>query len=283
MRIRISADSTCDLSPELIKQYDVAITPLYIRLGDRDLKDSIEVTRDDIYSYVERTKEIPKTAAVNVGDYVDFFTKVKEEGYDGVVHFTISAEMSSCYQNACLAAQGFENVYIVDSRTLSTGIGHLVLDACILRDEGKSAKEIYEILEERKKKLDVSFVLDTLRYLALGGRCNSLLAFGANLLNLKPSIQVNPVSGKMGVDKKYRCSFERAVVRYVNDKLEDKDSLDLRRIFITDSGVNDEIYESVKAAVLKNAPFQEIIHTRAGCTVSSHCGPNCIGILFYRK
>ncbi len=283
MRIRISADSTCDLSPELIKQYDVAITPLYIRLGDRDLKDSIEVTRDDIYSYVERTKEIPKTAAVNVGDYVDFFTKVKEEGYDGVVHFTISAEMSSCFQNACLAAQGFENVYIVDSRTLSTGIGHLVLDACILRDEGKTAKEIFDVLEERKMKLDVSFVLDTLRYLALGGRCNSLLAFGANLLNLKPSIQVNPVSGKMGVDKKYRCSFERAVVRYVNDKLEDKDSLDLRRIFITDSGVNDEIFESVKAAVLKNAPFQEIIHTRAGCTVSSHCGPNCIGILFYRK
>ena len=283
MRIRISADSTCDLSPELIKQYDVAITPLYIRLGEQDLKDSIEVTREDIFSYVERTKSIPKTAAVNVGDYVDFFTKVKEEGYDGVVHFTISAEMSSCFQNACLAAQGFENVYIVDSRTLSTGIGHLVLDACILRDEGKSAKEIYEILEERKKKLDVSFVLDTLRYLALGGRCNSLLAFGANLLNLKPSIQVNPVSGKMGVDKKYRCSFERAVVRYVNDKLEDKDSLDLRRIFITDSGVNDEIFESVKAAVLKNAPFQEVIHTRAGCTVSSHCGPNCIGILFYRK
>ena len=282
MRIRISADSTCDLSPELIEQYDVAITPLYIRLGDKDLKDSIEVTRDDIYSYVEKTKSIPKTAAVNVGDYAEFFTKVKNEGYDGVVHFTISAEMSSCYQNACLAAEGFENVHIVDSRTLSTGIGHLVLDACILRDEGKSAKEIFDILEERKKKLDVSFVLDTLRYLALGGRCNSLLAFGANLLNIKPSIQVKH-DGTMGVDKKYRCSFERAVVRYVNDKLEDKDSLDLRRIFITDSGSSDEIRNAVEEAVLRNAPFEEVIHTRAGCTVSSHCGPNCIGILFYRK
>ena len=281
MRIRISADSTCDLSPELIEQYDVAITPLYIRLGDKDLRDSIEVTRDDIYSYVERTKSIPKTAAVNVGDYVDFFTKVKEEGYDGVVHFTISADMSSCYQNACLAAQGFENVYIVDSRTLSTGIGHLVLDACVMRDEGKTAKEIFDVLEERKQKLDVSFVLDTLRYLALGGRCNSLLAFGANLLNIKPSIQVK--DGKMGVANKYRCSFERAVVRYVNDKLSDKDSLDLRRIFITDSGSSDEIRDAVEAAVRKNAPFAEIIHTRAGCTVSSHCGPNCIGILFYRK
>lgn len=283
MRIRISADSTCDLSPELIKQYDVAITPLYIRLGDKDLKDSVEVTPPDIYKYVEQTKQIPKTAAVNVGDYVDFFKSVKEEGYDGVVHFTISAEMSSCYQNACLAAQSFENVYIVDSRNLSTGIGHLVLDACIMRDEGKSAKEIFDILEERKMKLDVSFVLDTLRYLALGGRCNALLAFGANLLNLKPSIQVDSVSGKMGVDKKYRCSFEHAVVRYVNDKLEDKDSLDLRRIFITDSGCSDEIRSAVEEAVLKNAPFQEVIHTRAGCTVSSHCGPNCIGILFYRK
>ena len=281
MRIRISADSTCDLSPELIEQYDVAITPLYIRLGEKDFKDSIEVTREDIFSYVEKTKSIPKTAAVNVGDYVELFKKAKEEGYDGVVHFTISSDMSSCYQNACLAAQGFENVYIVDSRTLSSGIGHLVLDACILRDEGKSAKEIFEILDERKNKLDVSFVLDTLRYLALGGRCNSLLAFGANLLNIKPSIQVK--DGKMGVDKKYRCSLERAVVRYVNDKLEDKDSLDLRRIFITDSGVSDDIFNAVRDAVLKNAPFVEVLHTRAGCTVSSHCGPGTIGILFYRK
>ena len=281
MRIRISADSTCDLSKELLEKYDVAITPLYIRLGEKDLKDSIEVTRDDIFSYVERTKSIPKTAAVNVGDYVDFFTKVKEEGYDGIVHFTISADMSSCYQNACLAAGTFENVYIVDSRTLSTGIGHLVLDACELRDEGKTAKEIFDILEERKQKLDVSFVLDTLRYLALGGRCNSLLAFGANILNIKPSIQVK--EGKMGVDKKYRCSFERAVVRYINDKLADHDSLNLKRIFITDSGCSDEVRNAAEEAVLKNAPFAEVIHTRAGCTVSSHCGPNCIGILFYRK
>ena len=281
MRIRISADSTCDLSPELIERYDVAITPLYIRLGDKDLKDSIEVTRDDIFNYVERTKSIPKTAAVNVGDYVEFFTKAKEEGYDGIVHFTISADMSSCYQNARLAAETFENVYIVDSRTLSTGIGHLVLDACELRDAGKSAKEIFDIVEERKQKLDVSFVLDTLRYLALGGRCNSLLAFGANLLNIKPSIQVK--EGKMGVDKKYRCSFEHAVVRYVNDKLADHDSLNLKRIFITDSGCSDEIRDAVEEAVRKNAPFAEVIHTRAGSTISSHCGPNCIGILFYRK
>ena len=281
MRIRISADSTCDLSPELIERYGVAITPLYIRLGEKDLRDSIEVTREDIFRYVEQTRKIPKTAAVNVGDYAAFFNRTKEEGYDGVVHFTISSDMSSCYQNARLAAEGFENVFIVDSRTLSTGIGHLVLDACELRDEGKSAEEIFEIVEQRKEKLDVSFVLDTLRYLALGGRCNSLLAFGANLLNIKPSIQVR--AGVMGVDKKYRCSFERAVVRYVNDKLADHDSLNLRRIFITDSGVNDEVFHAVKDAVLKNAPFAEVHHTRAGCTVSSHCGPNCIGILFYRN
>ena len=281
MRIRISADSTCDLSPELIERYGVAITPLYIRLGDKDLRDSIEVTREDIFRYVEQTRKIPKTAAVNVGDYAAFFNRTKEEGYDGVVHFTISSDMSSCYQNARLAAEGFENVFIVDSRTLSTGIGHLVLDACELRDEGKSAEEIFEIVEQRKEKLDVSFVLDTLRYLALGGRCNSLLAFGANLLNIKPSIQVR--AGVMCVDKKYRCSFERAVVRYVNDKLADHDSLNLRRIFITDSGVNDEVFNAVKDAVLKNAPFAEVHHTRAGCTVSSHCGPNCIGILFYRN
>ena len=281
MRIRISSDSTCDLGPALIEQYDIRLMPLYIRLGDRDYKDAVDITREDIFEYVKKTKSIPKTSAANVDDYVAFFQKAKDEGCDGIVHFTISADMSSCYQNACLAAQQFENVYVVDSRTLSSGIGHLVLDACILRDEGKTAKEIFDIVDARKAKLDVSFVIDTLRFLAMGGRCNSLLAFGANLLNIKPSIQVR--DGKMGVDKKYRCSLERAVVRYVNDKLADKDTLDLRRIFITDSGVPEEIFESVRETILKNAPFAEILHTPAGCTVSSHCGPNCIGILFYRN
>lgn len=281
MRIRISSDSTCDLGPALIEQYDIRLMPLYIRLGDRDYKDAVDINREDIFEYVKKTKSIPKTSAANVDDYVAFFQKAKDEGFDGIVHFTISADMSSCYQNACLAAQQFENVYVVDSRTLSSGIGHLVLDACILRDEGKTAKEIFDIVDARKAKLDVSFVIDTLRFLAMGGRCNSLLAFGANLLNIKPSIQVR--DGKMGVDKKYRCSLERAVVRYVNDKLADKDTLDLRRIFITDSGVPEEIFESVRETILKNAPFAEILHTPAGCTVSSHCGPNTIGILFYRK
>ncbi len=281
MRIRISSDSTCDLSPALIEQYDVWIVPLYIRLGDKDYRDAVDVTREDIFNYVQKTKSIPKTSAANVEDYVKLFQRAKDEGYDGVVHFTISSDMSSCYQNASLAAQQFENVYVVDSRTLSSGIGHLVLDACLLRDEGKSAKEIFDILEARKEKLDSSFIIDTLRYLAMGGRCNALLAFGANLLNIKPSIQVR--DGKMGVDKKYRCSLERAVVRYVNEKLADKDTLDLRRIFITDTGVSEEIFESVKETILKNAPFAEILHTPAGCTVSSHSGPNTIGILFYRK
>ena len=189
--------------------------------------------------------------------------------------------MSSCYQNACIAAEEFQNVYVIDSRNLSTGIGHLVLDAAEMAAEGKDPKEIVDILNERKKKLDVSFVIDTLKYLALGGRCSSVVALGANLLNLKPTIIVK--DGKMVVGKKYRMSLDRALLRYVIDQLGDLDTVDTRRIFVTDSGISDERWQSVEKLLKETLPFEKIYHTRAGCTVSNHCGPNTLGILFYRK
>lgn len=280
MRIHVTSDSTCDLSPELIEQFNIVIAPLYVVLDGKSYKDMIEITPDKVYEYVERTKRVGSTAALNVADYLTFF-KENLDGYDAIIHFTISSEMSSCYQNACIAAEEFENVYVIDSRNLSTGIGHLVLDAAEMAAEGKDPKEIVDILNERKKKLDVSFVIDTLKYLALGGRCSSVVALGANLLNLKPTIYVK--DGKMGVGKKYRMSLDRALLRYVIDQLGDLDTVDTRRIFVTDSGMSDERWQSVEKLLRETLPFEQIYHTRAGCTVSNHCGPNTLGILFYRK
>lgn len=280
MRIHVTSDSTCDLSPELIEQYNITISPLYVVMDGKSYKDSIEIKPEIIYEYVERTKKVCSTAAMNVADYLDFF-RANLEGYDAIVHFTISSEMSSCYQNACIAAEEVGNVWVIDSRNLSTGIGHLVLDAAELAAEGKEPQQIADILNERKKKLDVSFVIDTLKYLSLGGRCSPLAALGANLLNLKPTICV--VNGKMIVGKKYRMSLDRALLRYVKDQLGDLETVDTRRIFITDSGVSDENWQAVEKLLRETLPFEKIYHTRAGCTVSSHCGPGTLGILFYRK
>ncbi len=280
MRIHVTSDSTCDLSPELIEQYNITISPLYVVMDGKSYKDTIEIKPEVIYEYVERTKKVCSTAAMNVADYLDFF-RANLEGYDAIVHFTISSEMSSCYQNACIAAEEVGNVWVIDSRNLSTGIGHLVLDAAELAAEGKEPQQIADILNERKKKLDVSFVIDTLKYLSLGGRCSPLAALGANLLNLKPTICV--VNGKMIVGKKYRMSLDRALLRYVKDQLGDLETVDTRRIFITDSGVSDENWQAVEKLLRETLPFEKIYHTRAGCTVSSHCGPGTLGILFYRK
>lgn len=280
MRIRVTADSTCDLSPELVEQYGIVISPLYIVMDGKSYKDTVEIKPDDIYAYVDRTKKVCSTAAMNVADYLEFFEKNKE-GYDAIIHFTISSEMSSCYQNACIAAEEIGNVWVIDSRTLSTGIGHLVLDAAELAAEGKEPQEICDILNKKKETLDVSFVIDTLKYLALGGRCSSLAALGANLLNLKPTICV--VNGKMIVGKKYRMSLDRALLRYVKDQLGDLDTVDTHRIFITDSGVSEENWRAVENLLRETLPFEQIYHTRAGGTVSSHCGPGTLGILFYRK
>ena len=280
MSVRISADSTCDLSRDLIEKYDIGVTPLYVILNGEARRDGIDITPEDVFSNVSGGGKPASTSAVNEEDYRSFFARRLEHG-DGVVHFTISSDMSSCYQNACAAAKEFENVFVVDSRNLSTGIGHLTLDAARMAQQGRSAREIFQAMEAKKERLDVSFVIDTLEYLRMGGRCSSLAALGANLLSLKPCIEVR--DGKMRVGKKYRGHLDRCLVKYVTERLSDPSTIDCSRIFITDSGVSDEIFNQVRDAVLRCAPFQEVVHTRAGCTISNHCGPNCLGILFYRK
>ena len=236
MKIKISADSTCDLSPELIERYHIGITPLYIIRGEETLRDGIDVRPEELYEYANVTGKLCKTAAVNVSDYLAYFAACREE-YDAVIHFTISSDMSACYQNACIAAQEFTNVYPVDSRNLSTGIGHLVLDAAEMAEQGMDAADIASALEKKREKLDVSFVIDTLEYLKRGGRCSALVAMSANLLHLKPCIEVK--DGKMGVGHKYRGKLEKCYVQYIEERLKGRDDIDCHRIFITDSGCDE--------------------------------------------
>ena len=281
MSIRVSSDSTCDLTPELIRQYDIGITPLYIVMGDKTLRDGTECTRDDIFAYVKASGKLCSTSAVTIADYQSWFSG-QLETHDEVVHFTISSEMSSCYQNACAAAADFPGrVFVVDSRNLSTGIGQLVLDAALMAREGKSGAEIKAALDEKKGRLNVSFVLDTLTYLWKGGRCSGVAVLGANLLSLKPCIEVR--DGTMGVGKKYRGSLKKTLEAYIRDRLEGHDDIDYSRIFITDSGVSRELIAQLEGLLRELGPFREIINTQSGCTISNHCGPNCLGILYYNK
>jgi len=230
---------------------------------------------------VKETGKLCSTAAVTVGDYQDWFAQGLQD-HDQVVHFTISSDMSACYQNACLAAEEYEGrVFVVDARNLSTGIGHLAIDAAELAAEGKTGAEIKAILDEKKKKLNVSFVLETLDYLHKGGRCSTVAALGANLLGLKPCIEVH--DGAMGVGKKYRGRMEKVYAEYIRDRLSDRDDVDYSRIFVTDSGLAPGMAETLVELVRSLGPFEEVIHTDAQSTICNHCGPGCMGILYYNK
>ena len=280
MNIKVTADSTCDLTRELIDSRGITITPLRVNCGEGDMRDGVDITPDGLYERIKSTGRLASTAAVNVQEYLDVFSELRKN-CDAVIHFTISSDMSACYQNACIAAAEVGNVYVVDSRSLSTGIGHLVLDACEMAEQGMDAADIHAALVAKREKLDVSFVVDTLEYLRKGGRCSALAAMGANLLRLHPCIFVK--DGAMGVGKKYRGSLKECVVAYIKDRLADPATVDTKRVFITDSGVSEDIRAAAEEQVRALVPFAEVIHTRAGCTVSCHCGPGTLGILFYRK
>lgn len=281
MNVKITSDSTCDLSADILRRYDIGITPLSVLLGDQSYKDGVDMNTDDIYAYVERTGCLPKTSAVNVEDYIEAFRAIVSEGRE-VVHFNISADFSSSYQNACIAAQEVGHVRVVDSRNLSTGQGLVVLKAAELAAAGASAAEIEQACNAMTDRVEASFIIDSLDYLYKGGRCSALSALGANLLKLKPCIVVK--DGKMHPEKKYRGFFEKVLLHYVEDRLKDRQDIDPARIFITHTRCDAECVEAVRAAILKHMPdFEEIIETTAGSTVTTHCGPNTLGILFVRK
>lgn len=276
----ITSDSTTDLSRELRERYNVSVMPLKITLGDKTYTDGVDITPDDIYAHHDKTGELPKTAATNVGDCLEFFKPFTDAGKT-VIHFTISSEMSSTYNNACLAAEELGNVYVVDTKNLSTGGGLLVVAAAEMLNAGLSAEETVEKTRALVPCVDASFVIDSLEYLYKGGRCSALAMFGANLLKLKPCIQVK--DGKMDVAKKYRGKFSEVLKQYIKDKITDYSDIELDRVFITHAGCDPELVNEIVELVRKEVPFKEVFMTRAGCTVSSHCGANTLGVLFIRK
>ena len=281
MRIKISADSTCDLPPGLVERYDIGITPLYIVKDEVFYKDRQEISVSDIFEYVESGAGMTKSSAINVSEYQEYFSEWLKE-YDAIIHIDISSHFSACNQNAKIAADDFENVYVVDSFNLSTGSGHIVLDAAIMAESGMAPGRIVKELERLRTKVEASFVIGTLKYLHKGGRCSGLAVLGANLLKLNPCIEV--VDGKMDVGKKYRGSFEKIILQYVNDKLAGRDDIDPKRIFVTyPPTMSAEVVDSVVEEIKSLIDFSEIISCEAGCVISNHCGPICVGILFYRK
>lgn len=279
-KILISCDSTTDLGPELIKRYGVEVLPLTVTLGDKQYADGVDLTATEIFDYYEQTKLLPKTSAVNMAEYSDFFEKFVNQGYS-IVFFSLSSDMSSTCQNAVNAAKEFEDVYVVDTRNLSTGGGLLVIKGAELKEAGFSAKEIAEKCSEIAERVDASFVIDNMEFLQKGGRCSALAAFGANLLKIKPSIMVK--NGKMEVGKKYRGKFDAVLKQYISDKLAEEGEIELDHIFVTHTNVDEEIVKSCKEQVGAYADFKEIHTTTAGCTIASHCGKNTLGILFVRK
>lgn len=277
--VNISTDSTCDLPQSIFEAYNIGLLPLTINCGDKSYKDGVDMSPDDVYKYVERDNLMCTTAAINTFEYEEHF-KNALQGYDAVVHFCISADMSACYQNALLASEQFENVYVIDARNLSSGIGLLVFEAAEMAKAGKSASEILARIQEITNKVDASFVVETMDYLKRGGRCTALQAFGAAVLKIKPCIAV--IDGKMTVATTYRGSMERCMKAYVKERLENQ-QVDTRRIFITHSGVTDETVALVKEEISKYQQFDEVYVNRASCTISCHCGPGTLGILFIRK
>ena len=279
-KIIISSDSTADLSPELIERYGISIIPLGITLGTNLYKDGVDIDAEKIYEHHAKTGELPKTNATNVGELEDYFTELTKDGA-AVVHFTISSNMSSTYNNAVMASESFPNVYVVDSKNLSTGGGLLVLAACDMAANGLDAKTIAEKVSELVPNVEASFVIDSLEYLYKGGRCSALSVLGANLLKLKPCIEVK--NGSMGVGKKYRGKYPDVLKEYIEERLVNIDDIDTTRVFITHAGCDEALVKELVKIVKDRNIFGEVLVTRAGCTVSSHCGRNTLGILFIRK
>ena len=279
-KVLITRDSTSDLTAEIIDSLNIKTVPLGITLDNQTYLDGVDIDPDFIYKYHEEHGILPKTSAANIADMIEFFKPYVEEGYE-IVHFTISSKMSSTYQNSLLAAEEFDGVYVVDTGNLSTGEGLLIMKAAEMAKEGKKAKEIYDAVTALVPYVDASFVIDSLEYLHKGGRCSALAALGANLLKLKPCIEVK--NGSMGVGKKYRGKYIQTLEEYVKERLGDYSDIDLDRVFVTHAGCDKEIVDTVTSLVKKTAPFKEILITRAGCTISSHCGRNTLGVLFLRK
>lgn len=280
MKIKILADSTCDLPAELINQYNIGILPLTVIKDGEPYVDGVTITPAEIFQHVAEGGDLCSTSAINFGDYRNEFAKYADD-YDGIVCVNLGSNFSSCYQNATLAAGEFTNVRAVDSMNLSTGQGRVVLKAAELAETAENLDQLKADLEEYATHIEISFLLNRLDYMAKGGRCSSATALGANLLHLRPCIEVK--NGKMTVVKKYRGSYDKCLVNYVKDRLDGRDDIVKDMVFLTWTEVDAEILNDVRNAIDTYGGFQQRIEGIAGCTVSCHCGPDTLGIIFVRK
>lgn len=280
--IKIVSDSTCDLSKELIEKYDIAILPLHIHLGEEEYQDGVTITPDEIYVWADANNTTPKTSAASMIEVIDMFEPYVQNG-DEIISFSISSSMSANNNVMRLAVEDLEaedKIHVIDSANLSTGIGLLVIEAAIMAKEGKSAKEIVERIEELKPLVSASFVVDTLTYLHRGGRCSSVAALAGGMLKLHPKIVVN--NGKMDASKKYRGKIASVIMSYTKDMEEDLKNAKPDRVFITHSGCDENIINEVRTYLESLNRFEEILVTRAGSVISSHCGPGTLGVLFIK-
>ena len=278
--VKVISDSTCDLTKELLEEYNISILPLHVMLGEQDLLDGVTVTPDDIYKWADENKTTPKTSAPSIEDAIDILKPHLDNG-DEIIYFSISKEMSTSINVINLAVDELEatdRVFVIDSANLSTGVGHLVLEAAIMSKEGIAAKDIAAKVEELKPRVRASFVVDTLTYLHRGGRCGSVAALAGGVLKLHPKIVVE--NGKMSATKKYRGKMDSVILSYAKDMEEDYRNAKTDRVFITHSGCDDKILESVRSYLEELNIFKEIIITRAGGVISSHCGYGTVGVLY---
>jgi len=282
-KVRIVSDSTCDLSQELLDQYEIGVIPLSIVMDDKSYKDGVEVKTEEVLKWSNENKTTPKTSACNLEDAVEFLKPYQENG-DEVIYIGISEDMSTTCNVMRLAADEmeYEGVHVINSMNLSTGIGLQVLRAADMAKAGKSAQEIHDAITAAREDVRASFVVDTLVFLSRGGRCSSVTALLASTLKIKPRIAVT--MGKMGVSKKYHGNFKSAIMKYVHEMEDDLLAADSKRVFVTHSPMEDPaIVEEIKDYLKSLKHFDEVLETNAGCVISSHCGPNCLGVLFYQK
>ena len=280
MSVKIIADSTCDLSKDLLEKYDISVLPLHIVLGDKEYKDGLEISPDEIYEWSNANKEAPKTSAASISDTIDIYSKYLKN-YDEIICFSISGQMSTTVNVMRMAAEELDSedkIHIIDSENLSTGGGLLVIEAAIMAKEGKIAKEIVEAVNQLKPYVRASFIVDTLTFLHRGGRCSGVAALAGGALKLHPKIVVE--NGGMKPDKKYRGKMNSAILTYVKDLEPQIQNAKSDRVFITHSGCEKETIESVRQYLSELGHFEEILITRAGGVISSHCGPGTLGVLF---
>lgn len=280
MNIKVICDSTGDITPEFQKKYNIDIVPLIVVKDNQEFIDGETITPSDIFEHVAKGGALCSTAARSVLVYQEMFARYASQ-YDGVIHVNIGADFSSSYQNACIAAEDFDNVRVIDSRNLTIGQGFVAFKALEYAKETNDLDELKAKLDAFTDKIETSFVLDRLDYMVKGGRCSSTAALGANLLHLKPCIDLK--NGKLGVGKKYRGSYEKCLVSYVKDKLANRTDIDTSMIFIVYTDVSEAAKDAVRSAVKQYQTFGETHEAVAGCTISCHCGPGTLGIIFCRK